>query len=90
MGTNTPPFAAPCVMIDLDYGTLLRQYVLDNPSATIFIGKDPSFITEPSTLISWQISPPADPAGLNCSNRTMLPRVSILAAVAAKGGNGNI
>ncbi len=88
MGTDTPPFAAPCVMIDLAYGTALRQYVLDNPSATIFIAKDPSFFTEPSYIDIMADFSSRGPSRFELVKPDYVaPGVNILAAVAAKGGN---
>jgi hypothetical protein len=89
MGNDTPPFAAPCAMIDLDYGTLLKNYVLANPSTTtIFIAKNSSFI-----IVDSYADIMADFSSRGPSQFELLkpdyvaPGVNILAAVAADGAN---
>ena len=62
--------------------------MLDNPSATIFIGKDPSFITEPSYADIMADFSSRGPSRFELLKPDYVaPGVSILAAVAADGGN---
>lgn len=88
MAHGENPFAVPCVMIDLDYGNLLRQYVLDNPSATIFIAKESSFIIEPTYVDIMASFSSRGPSKFELLKPDYVaPGVNILAAVAAEGGN---
>lgn len=84
-----PPFVAPCTMIDLDYGTLLKNYVEANPEATtIFIEAASSLIAKDSyTDIMADFSSRGPSQFELLKPDYVAPGVNILAAVAADGTN---
>lgn len=84
-----PPFPAPCAMIDLEFGTLLKNYVVANPSTTtIFIAKDSSFIIEDSYADIMADFSSRGPSQFELLKPDYVaPGVNILAAVAADGAN---
>lgn len=84
-----PPFPAPCAMIDLEFGTLLKNYVVANPSTTtIFIAKDSSFIIEDSYADIMADFSSRGPSQFELLKPDYVaPGVNILGAVAADGAN---